>query len=210
MRTSLRTLPTFAHALALLVGAALATPMAATAQTELPRRLTFEESEAYQMSMELVFACSPYRHRRAEGSQSTVRRESDALPGTAIHFSSVEGTYLVLERYDEELDGHCLVLGWFGGPLEPGRHTVGQLAMSAVEEEVDAGAHSFYAVSLVRTPRENSVLVVESGALDIASIEEGRVTGTFELSGFLVDGDGVNRIADASWTGSFIAVEGAD
>lgn len=210
MPTSFRTGPSFTGAFALLLGAALATPMSAQAQDELPRRLTFEESEAYQMSMELVFACSPYRHRRAEGSQSTIRRASDALPGTAIHFSSVEGTYLVLERYDEELDGHCLVIGWFGGPLEMGRHTVGQLAMSAVEEEVDAEDHSFYAVSMVRTPQESSVLVVESGTLAIASIEEGSVTGTFELSGFLVDGNGADRTADVSWSGSFVAVEGAD
>ena len=198
---------TAAPALALAAALAVAAPLGAQ---DVFRRVTLEESEAYQMSLELAFACSPYRHRRAEGSQSTIRRASDALSGTAIHFSSVEGTYLVLEQYDEELDGHCLVIGWFGGPLEPGRHRVGQLAMSTVEEEVEAGDHSFFSMSAIRRPQENAVLVVESGTLDIASMESGRVSGTFELSGFLVDGSGANRIADVTWAGSFLAVEGAD
>jgi hypothetical protein len=190
--------------------AALALPLAVQGQDSLPRSVTLEESEAYQMSLELAFACSPYRHRRAQGSQSTIRRESDALSGTAIHFSRIEGTYLVLEQYDEELNGHCLVIGWFGGALEPGTYQLAQLAMRTVEEDVDAGDHSFFGMSAVRTSQENSIVVVESGTLAIASMESGRVSGTFELSGFLVDGGGASRTADVSWAGSFVAVEGAD
>ena len=195
-------------ALALLV--TLLAPTTARAQGEPPRRLTPRESESYQMSLELMFACSPYRHRRAEGSQSTIRRASDALSGTAVHFSSVEGTYLVLERYDDELDGHCLVIGWFGGPLEPGSHRIGQLAMATVEAESSTGDHSFFSMSAVRTPQENSILIVESGSLDIASVDGGNVTGTFELTGFLVDGAGTDRVENVTWAGSFVAVEGAD
>lgn len=208
MTTRPRICSRLARVAALPLAAIFATPAPGSAQGE-PRRLTLEESEAYQMSMELLFACSPYRHRRADGSQSTIRRATDALPGTAVHFSSVEGTYLVLESYDEELNGHCLVIGWFGGPLEPGRHSVGQLAMSAIEEEIDAGDYAFYGMSMVRTAEESSVMVVAGGTLEIASMDEGRVTGSFELSGFLVDEDGANRTGDATWSGSFIAVEGA-
>jgi hypothetical protein len=191
-----------------LLAALLASPPA-HAQDELPRRLTLEESESYQMSMELAFACSPYRHRRADGSQSTIRRASDALPGTAVHFSSIEGTYLVLERYDQELDGHCLVIGWFGGTLEPGSHRIARLAMATVEAQAEAGDHSFFGMSAVRTPRENVIVVVESGTLEIVSKEEGRLTGTFELDGFVVEG-GTDRVEDVTWAGSFVAVEGAD
>jgi hypothetical protein len=195
---------------ALALALACLAPNPAQAQATDARRLTLEESEAYQMGLELAFACSPYRHRRADGSESTIRREGDALAGTAIHFRSIEGTYVVLERYDEELDGHCLVLGWFGGPLEPRRYDVGQLAMSTVEEEVARGQHSFFAMSLVRKPEENAMLVVESGSLEIAGMEDGRVVGTFELAGFLADGNGADRVGDASWAGSFSAVRGAD
>ena len=189
--------------------AALLVPADAASQAAEPRRLTLEEAEAYQMGMQLVFACSPYRHRRAEGSQSTIRRSRDALAGTAVHFSSVEGTYLVLEQYDQELNGHCLVVGYFGGALEPGRHDLSLLEMSAVEEEIDSGDYSFYAMSLVRTAAEDAVLVVESGSLDIVSMEDGEVTGTFEVSGFLADSDGVNRLGAVTWAGSFVAVPGA-
>ena len=202
-------MPTIAAA-ALGLVATLLVPAPAEAQDELPRRLTLEESESYQMSLELAFACSPYRHRRADGSQSTIRRAADALSGTAVHFSSIEGTYLVLEQYDEELDGHCLVIGWFGGGLEPGSHPVGRLAMATVEAQADAGDHSFFGMSAVRNPRENTIFVVETGALEIGPIEAGRVTGTFELEGFLVDGGGADRREDVSWAGSFVAVRGAD
>jgi hypothetical protein len=198
-----------AGAVAVLAAACLA-PTLAGAQAPEPRRLTLEESEAYQMSLELAFACSPYRHRRADGSESTIRRDEDALSGTAVHFRSIEGAYLVLEQYDQDLNGHCLVLGWFGGPLAPGSYPVGRLAMSTVEDETTTGEHSFFAMTLIRRPGENAMLVVEAGTLDIAAMEDGTVTGTFELAGFLGDADGVNRLADASWKGSFTAVEGAD
>jgi hypothetical protein len=193
-----------------LVLAVLGSPVEARAQADEPRRLTADEFESYQMGMQLIFACSPYRHRRAQGSESTIRRESDALTGTAIHFSSVEGTYLVLEQYDEELNGHCLVIGWFGGALEPGRHAVASLAMGAVEAEVDSGDYSFYSVSLVRNAEENTVLVADSGMLEITAMEDGQVTGTFTVSGFLSDSNGATRTGEATWSGSFVAVRGAD
>jgi hypothetical protein len=187
-------------------------PVAACAQASPEaRRLTRDESEAYQMSRELAFACSPYRHRRADGSESTIRRQTDALAGTAVHFRSIEGTYLVLERYTEDLAGHCLVLGRFGGAqLEPGSYPITGLAMSTVEEEAAAEDHSFFAMSAVRTPEENALLVVESGRLVIESFEADRAEGTFELKGFLVDASGRDRIGDAAWSGSFTAVRGAD
>jgi len=191
---------------ALVLAASFVSGVPALAQTDAPRRLTLDEVEAYQMSLELAFACSPARHRRADGSESTIRRAADALAGTAVHFHSVEGTYLVLEQYGEDLAGHCLVLGWFGGPLEPGSYEIGRLAMSAVEEEVETGEYSFFGMSAVRKPEENSLLVVERGTLQIATMESGNVSGSFELAGFLADGTGANRTGAATWAGTFRAV----
>jgi hypothetical protein len=197
-------------AFGLALGCALMMPNPAHAQADEPRRLTLEETEAYQMSLELAFACSPYRHRRADGSQSTIRRSADALAGTAVHFRSIEGTYLVLESYDQELAGHCLVLGWFGGPLATGRYEVGRLAMATVEQEVADDDHSFFGMSAVRLAQENAVFIVHSGMLEIAAMQSDTITGTFEVDGFLVDGSGANRGADVRWAGSFVAVRGAD
>lgn len=191
----------------LTLAAAFVAPASAGAQTA-ARPLTPAESEAFEMGFELAFACSPRRHNQAAGSESTIRREDDVLPGTAVHFRSVDGAYVVLEEYDEALEGHCLVLGWFGGALVPGRHTVGRLAMSTIEEEMAAGSHTFFAMSAVRATDENSVFVVESGAIDIRTVESDRIEGTFELSGFFADADGQNRVADATWAGSFRAVRG--
>jgi hypothetical protein len=191
----------------LTLAVALVAPASAGAQAA-ARPLTSAESEAFEMGFELAFACSPRRHNQAAGSESTIRRESDVLAGTAVHFRSVEGAYVVLEEYDESLAGHCLVLGWFGGALAPGRHTVGRLAMSTIEEEMAAGSHTFFAMSAVRAADENSVFVVESGAIDIRTVDGDRIEGTFELSGFFADANGQNRIADAAWAGSFRAVRG--
>ena len=200
-----RTAPT---SLALAATLACLVTQDVDAQANAPRRLTLEETQAHQMGLELAFACSPRRHNRAAGSESTIRRETDALPGTAVHFRSIEGTYIVLEEYSEALDGHCLVFGWFGGALAPGTYAIGQLAMSAVEEQLDAGEHSFFSMSAVRMPEENSMVVVESGTLEIETMEGGVITGTFRFDGFLVDGGGVNRTRDVAWAGSFLAVEG--
>ncbi len=198
--------PTSAAVLVLL--ALSPVPTQVGAQTTEPRPLTTEEAEAYQMGLELAFACSPRRHNRATDSHSTIRRGPDAMSGTAVHFRSIDGTYLVLEEYDEDLDGHCLVFGWFGGPIEPGRYRIGRLAMSTVEAQLDVGEHSFFSMSAVRRPDENAMLVVESGSLEIVTIEGDGVSGTFELRGFLVDGGGRNRTRDVTWAGSFRAVRG--
>jgi hypothetical protein len=192
---------------ALVAVVALAAPACAESQAA-PRALTPAESEAFEMGFELAFACSPRRHNQAAGSESTIRRERDVLAGTAVHFRSVDGAFLVLEEYDAALAGHCLVIGWFGGGLEPGRHGIDRLAMRTVEDEVDAGRHSFYAMSAVRTADENSVFVVESGTLDLRTVEGDRIEGTFELSGFLADANGASRVSDAAWAGSFRALRG--
>ena len=41
-----------------------------------------------------------------------------------------------IEHYDESLEGHCIVLGWFGGDLEAGTYPIEPLAMSSLEAEV--------------------------------------------------------------------------
>jgi len=165
-----------------------------------------EDAEAQEMSMQLAFACSPRRHNGATGSESTIERPAGQLSGTAVFFRSIEGTFLVLEEYDEQLTGHCLVLGWFGGDLQPGRFAINQLAYSTMEAEVDTGNHSFYGVSLVRQGDENSLLIARSGSLELATVEPGRITGTFDLTGFTIGGS--TRTDGVTWRGSFTAVAG--
>lgn len=158
------------------------------------------------MSLTLAFACSPRRHNQAAGSESIIERERGPLPGTAVFFRTHEGTFLVLEEYDEELAGHCLVFGWFGSAPESGSYEVRQLAYGTVEAEVDEERHSFYGVGIVRVDDEDSVFVTESGRLELESVAPGRITGSFELSGFLVEGGA--RTDRVDWSGSFDAVEG--
>ncbi|MGE0158583.1 MAG: hypothetical protein AB7T31_04170 [Gemmatimonadales bacterium] len=186
-----------------LLGSGL--PSAVRAQTA-GTALTAEQREAQAMGLEMAFACSPRRHGEATGSTSTIRREADALAGTAVHFSSIEGTFLALEEYDEALDGHCLVFGWWGGDLAPGTYAVAPLAMSAMEQEQMSGEHAFYSWGAVRTTGENMMILVESGSLTLERVEAGLVTGSFELAGFAIEGNA--RGAALRWAGSFSAVEG--
>ena len=195
--------PARSTAAVLLVAGAFSTPLAA--QSTGPA-LTAEEQEAQMMGLEMAFACSPRRHGEAAGTTSTIRRETDALAGTAIWFRSIEGTFLALEEYDEALDGHCLVFGWWGDELAPGTYPVARLAMRAMEEEETSGEHSFYAWGAVRTTGENVMIVVESGSLTIETVEQGRFTGTFEIGGFVVQGS--SKSDPVRWAGSFDGAEG--
>jgi hypothetical protein len=78
--------------------------------------------------------------------------------------------------------------------------------MRAMEEEQSTGQRSFYAWGAVRSNGEMSTLTVRAGTLEVLAVEPGRVTGTFEVTGFLVEG--ADRTADVTWSGSFGAVEG--
>ena len=168
--------------------------------------MTPAESEAYQMSLEMTFVCNPQRHRSMQESESMIRRQTGDLAGTAAYLRSAEGTFLVLEGYDEDQAGHCLVLGWFGGDLEPGSYEVRALSMSVLEEEVDADSHSFFVFSAVRAPDESATLVTQRGSVAIESIEDGTVSGSFELAGFTVSSQ--ERVNDVALEGSFRAFEG--
>lgn len=170
------------------------------------RALTREETEAQQMGLQMAVACNPRRQGELQGSESTIRRPTDALAGTAVYRRTAEGTFLSLEQYDEALEGHCLVFGWFGGDYAPGRYAIHQLSMRAMEEEQASGERSFYTWGAVRSTGESSMLMVQSGTIEILTFEPGRLTGTFELTGFLVDGSA--RGADVTWSGSFSAVAG--
>ena len=108
---------------------------------EIDQLFTAEEGEAHQMGLEMAFACSPRRHNQAAGSTSTIRQDADALSGTAVYFSSIEGTFVALEEYDQALDGHCLVFGWWGEALQPGAYAVARLASSTMMEEEASGEH---------------------------------------------------------------------
>lgn len=180
----------------------LASPIGA--QTSLPD-FTSEEIEAQMMGLQMAFVCSPRRHEEAVGTTSTIRRESDALAGRASWFHSIEGTYFSLEEYDDSLDGHCLVFGWWGDDLAPGTYPVEQLSMRAMEEEEASGEHSFFAWGAVRRTGENVMILVESGSLTLGTFGPGEASGTFEISGFLLVGN--ERGAPFRWAGSFSGME---
>jgi hypothetical protein len=123
--------------------------------------LSEPESEALQMSMEMTFMCSPERHGRMTSTESMIRRPGDALSGTASWMRSAEGTFFVLEGYDADQAGHCVILAWFGSELEPGSYEIRRLSMAAVEEEVGSEDRAFYVMGAVRAPDESSVIITE-------------------------------------------------
>ncbi len=187
----------------LALSAACLLPVSGLAQATAPRSLTPAETEAYQMSLTLAGSCNPSRPGSMTGSESVIRRP-EPLDGTAAFLRSTDGTFLVLEQYNERSEGHCLVLGWFGGDLEPGRYAIQELAMSSMEAEVGADAHAFYGMFAVRSSAESMVFVAEAGDVELTAVEPGRVTGTFDLSGFVVQQS--NRTRAATMEGSFTAL----
>jgi hypothetical protein len=195
-----------ATAVALALVTACLMPGLLRAQAPPAPSLTPPEAEAQEMGLTLASFCNPARHRLMGDTQSVVERGPDSLPGTASYLRSAEGTFLVLERYDQALAGHCLVLGWFGGDLAPGRYAVRQLAMATLEAEVGGEDPSFYAMAAVRTPDESSQLVTSAGSVEIVSLGSAEVTGTFGLTGFVIE-DGT-RTDGVAWDGSFTALEG--
>lgn len=183
-----------------------ALPASASAQAGAGTELTPSEAEAYQMGLEMTFVCNPSRHRTMTTiSSSSISRPAGDLPGTATYLRSAEGTFLVLEGYDEEMAGHCMVLAWFGGDLEPGRYQIRRLAMDVMEAEVTAASHSFFTLGAVRSPGESSVLVADSGSVSLDSIEDGTVKGSFAVTGVVVEGGA--RTDGVSWQGTFTALE---
>jgi hypothetical protein len=168
--------------------------------------LTREESEAQQMGLEMAFACSPRRHGLAAGSTHTIERDPAPLSGTAVYFSSIEGTFVALEEYDDQLDGHCLVFGWWGGAIAPGTYPIARLSYRALEEEEMAGEHSFFSWGAVRANNGMSMVLIESGSLTIDNFAPGSIAGSFELTGFVLEG---NAKGDAmTWRGTFSGVAG--
>jgi hypothetical protein len=191
----------------LFVAALLAAlPAPSLAQTGSGPELAPAEAEAYQMGLEMTFVCNPSRHRTMTTiSSSSISRPAGTLPGTAAFLRSAEGSFLVLEGYDEQMAGHCMVLAWFGGDLEPGRYPIRRLAMDAMEEEVAAPSHSFFTLGAVRSPDESSVLVADSGTLSLDSMDSGTLKGSFDVRGFVVAGGA--RTDGVSWEGTFTALE---
>lgn len=194
--------------LALLAATAVPASIQAQAGAGGPA-LSEEEVEALQMGQELGFMCNPQRHRGmvGGGSESLIQRDAGDLPGTAVFARTAEGTFLVLEGYDEAQAGHCTVLGWFGGELASGSYEIRRMSMAAMEEEVQTDRHSFFTFSAVRAPGESSVLVTESGTLEVESLDAGRLTGTFTLSGFVIESGA--RTDGVDMQGSFSALEGS-
>lgn len=191
--------------LALVLGG-LGLPSPGRSQASAPGpEMSPAEAEAYQMGLELTFACNPQRHRSMPESESMIERADGPLAGTAAFLRTPEGTFLVLEGYDENQAGHCLVLAWFGGELDLGRYPIGQLSYATLEAELDAESHSFFTFSAVRAPDESATLVTEAGSLEIVSMEAGVITGDFALSGFTISSQ--TRVDDVALEGTFRALE---
>ena len=192
--------------LTLALACTLPAPVLAQAGAGAPI-MTPGEAEAQEMGLTLASFCSPARHRAMGESQSVVDRGAEPLTGTASFLRSAEGTFLVFEHYDESLEGHCVVLGWFGGDLVSGPYRIQALAMSSLEAEVMGENRSFYAMAAVRTADESSIFVTEAGTLEIGTVEAGGLTGSFSLEGFVIEGD--VRTDGMGWTGTFTAREPA-
>jgi hypothetical protein len=189
-----------------IVFAMLSMPLVASAQASSDPALTPAEREAQQMGLEMAFVCNPRRQRQAGGSVSTIQRDGGPLAGTAVFVSGVEGTFVALEQYDEALEGHCLVFGWWGGDLAPGTYPVSRLAMSTMEAEEMSDSHSFFSWGAVRTAAGNEMLVVEGGSIELTAVEPNRLTGVFELHGFTVEGSA--RSDGVVWAGTFSGMSG--
>ncbi len=86
----------------LAIPAAWLSPISVLAQanTETPV-VSQQEAEAHQMSLTLAVGCSPRRHNSVAGSESSIERDPEPLVGTAAFYSNIEGTFVVLEEYDE-------------------------------------------------------------------------------------------------------------
>jgi hypothetical protein len=184
----------------LLIGVVFA-PISLSAQA-----LTREEQEAQQMGLEMAFACSPRRHGLAAGSSHTIESSPASMSGTAVYFSTIEGTFVALEEYDDQLDGHCLVFGWWGDAIEPGTYPIARLSYQALESEEMAGEHSFFSWGAVRANNGMSMVVVESGSMTIESFAAGSITGSFEISGFALDGNAKGNAM--TWSGTFSGIDG--
>lgn len=178
-------------------------PSGAAAQAAGPP-MSAAEREAYDMGLQMAFPCNPGRQATMTESESVIDRTAGPLSGTAALLRTPEGTFLVLEGYDENQAGHCMVLAWFGGELAPGRYPIRRLSMAAMEEELDSGEHSFFVFSAVRSPDESATLVSGSGSLEIQSMDSDAVTGTFELTGFTINSQ--ERQDDVALQGSFTAL----
>ena len=193
------------HGVAVLA-VALTLPASARGQAAGGPQMTEPELEAYEMSTQLTFVCSPQRHASMPASESTIRRPAGPLEGTAAYLRSAEGTFLVLEGYNENAAGHCMVFAWFGGDLAPGAYEVRQLSMAAMEEEAGTDRHSFFTFSAVRAADESATLVSQGGFLRIDSVSSGAVSGSFELSGFTVNSE--ERVDGVRLAGAFTALAG--
>jgi hypothetical protein len=177
-------------------------PVASQAPAAGPQ-MTPAEREAYDMSLQMAFVCNPQRHVRMTSSESTITRAAGSLEGSASYLRSAEGTFLVLEGYNENQAGHCLVFAWFGGDLQPGSYEIRQLSMTGMEEEVGTPEHSFFTFSAVRAPDESATLVTQDGTLEVEVVAQDRVTGHFQLNGFTVNSQ--ERVDGVTLEGSFSA-----
>jgi hypothetical protein len=190
----------------LLLGALLSSPGCLSAQATAGSTLTREEQEAQQMGIEMAFACSPRRHGLATGSTHTIASDPAPMSGTAVYISTIEGTFVALEEYDDQLDGHCLVFGWWGDAIEPGTYPIARLSYQAMQEEEMAGEHSFFSWGAVRANNGMSMVLVESGSVTIESFAAGGIAGSFELTGFALDGNAKGNAL--TWSGSFRGIDG--
>lgn len=159
--------------------------------------LSARDAEAYEMTQSLQFGCNPRWLASIAESESIIEHDPAPLAGKAGFDVQQGNTFLVLMRFNDDGSRHCLVLTRMGGPPEAGRYAVERLSASVSQADPSAAVRPFYGMFGLRNQVAASILVVDSGFVQIDASEPERIEGTFELAGFAIDGakrtDGVVR-----------------
>jgi len=197
-------MPRLTVPLVVLLGIATLGTRGASAQGDAMPSLSPADSEAYDITQNLQFGCKPQRWARAQGSEASIESAPRPLTGRASLVLENDEIFLVLEQYNDDGSLFCAVLTRRGVRPPAGRYAVGRVSASLFEQTAPLANEPFYGMFAFRDATPASVRVVDSGFVELTASEPGKVTGSFELVGFAIDGaertDGVVR------RGSFTAV----
>ncbi len=191
-------------ALIVLLGIAAVGTRSASAQGDAMPQLSPADSEAYDITQNLQFGCKPQRWAKSEGSESRIENRPQPLTGRASLVLENDEIFLVLEQYNEDGSLFCAVLTRRGVRPPAGRYAVGRVSAGLFEQTEPMANEPFYGMFAFRDATHASLLVVDSGFVELTTSESGKVTGSFELAGFAIDG--AQRTAGVVRRGSFTAV----
>lgn len=189
----------------LALGMAGLLPRTAGAQEDAEPTLLPADAEAYEITQNFQYGCNPQRWAKVAGSESRIDNDPAPLVGRASVWLEKGALFLVLDQYNGDGSRHCVVLTRRGGPPVAGRYAVGRVSASLLEQtEPRPEGEPFYGTFALRDEAHASLLVVDSGFVEVTASGPGTITGTFMMAGFAIDGaertDGVVR------RGSFRAV----